>query len=89
MAGRAQEIGTVFKKDQKAVMDALEALDEAKAMEMKAALEGGAASVELCLPGGTTVTLASTMISVKQVHASVTHFETGVVSSPRGALWLK
>lgn len=59
-----KEIGVAFKKDAKAVCDALEALDEACALRLKSELEGDAKKGTIDVPGLGQVELTATMASV-------------------------
>ena len=64
VAPSKKEIGVAFKKDAKAVCDALEALDEACALRLKGELEGPGAKGKVDVPGLGAVELTPAMASV-------------------------
>ncbi|KAG2487478.1 hypothetical protein HYH03_013900 [Edaphochlamys debaryana] len=66
-----KELGAVFKKDQKAVKEALEALSEDKAMDMKAKLEAGT-PVALTTCEGQSFEIKPGMVEIKKVTEKVT-----------------
>lgn len=61
-----RELGLAFKKNQKMIVEALEAMSEAEAMELKAHLESeGKAPFQVCTLGQ-TVTLTKDMVSISK-----------------------
>ena len=64
-----KELGVAFKKDQKAVSEALEALSDAEALAFKAELEAsGSGTLKTC---SQTFTIAASMVEIKQVTEKV------------------
>lgn len=61
-----RELGLAFKKNQKMIVEALEAMNEVEAMDLKARLESeGQAAFEVCTLGQ-TVTLTKNMVSISK-----------------------